>query len=463
MVHIKDGEGAFTRKTVAVLRKQRIRSQGADTAAAVDGFGPGVPDQVSESAREAPAELHAERVVISIHTPVYFLNASNLGVRRSGGHRAGSTRQRFIKSSQALQPVTHGPKIANLEDRLRVQFALDVQQVLDGIRGSTVIDIGQNVGPRYDHTGARIVKRMTEGQRIRSIGIIAPPAAKIAFRVKARVARVLRIKDAAARPNSPTAARTPRDAKTRCEVSAVSSDQPISEAAIARHLDSRVEANELSLIKVSCSHPDQDGMTAQVRHVGSRVQKRDVSVHLALPFISPGRNELVTQTQVDRQVWPYLPDVIHIIRLRGGAKLGHRQGEGRLVLARISEQVVSKVVVGGLPVNNKGATRKLIACLIEAVAPNFEPKTQRVLSPNPGEIIHPLKSDIAVFVRALRVVTKAVEIIETDSRNPPRRRGGMREIRDIQLRQHVALEGQFATGTVKEFVRAKAKLVHLGR
>src|SRR5947208_1717116 len=54
MVHIKDGEGAFTRKTVAVLRKQRIRSQGADTAAAVDGFGPGVPDQVSESAREAP-------------------------------------------------------------------------------------------------------------------------------------------------------------------------------------------------------------------------------------------------------------------------------------------------------------------------------------------------------------------------------------------------------------------------
>ena len=86
-----------------------------------------------------------------------------------------------------------------------------------------------------------------------------------------------------------------------------------------------------------------------------------------------------------------------------------------------------------------------------------------MLSPNPGEIIHPLKSDIAVFVRALRIVTEAVEIIETDSRNPPRRRGRMREIRDIQLSQHVALEGQFATGTVEEFVRTKAKLVYLGR
>ena len=116
-------------------------------------------------------------------------------------------------------------------------------------------------------------------------------------------------------------------------------------------------------------------MTAQVRHVGSHVKKRHVSVHLALTFVSPGRNELVTETQVDRQVWPHLPDVVHIIRLRGGAKLGYRQGEGRLVLARISEQVVSKVIAGGLPVNNKGATRKLVARLIEAVAPNLQPKT----------------------------------------------------------------------------------------
>src|SRR5205809_7511781 len=104
MVHIKDGEGAFTRKTVAVLRKQRIRSQRADTAAAVDGFGPGVPHQVSESAREAPAELHAARVLISIHTPVHLLNAPKLSVRLSGGHRARRTRQCFIEMSQPLQP-----------------------------------------------------------------------------------------------------------------------------------------------------------------------------------------------------------------------------------------------------------------------------------------------------------------------------------------------------------------------
>src|SRR4030095_636576 len=182
----------------------------------------------------------------------------------------------LVERPQRFEPPAHGTDITDLERRVAAQFALHIEQVLDGIRCAPVVDVGQAVWLREQISTVGAASQASEWHIPRQVDIawsvdVPAPACKVAGHVKARVARVLSIEHPSARLDHPLGTRVPGNAEPGCKVRLVIGHEPLTEPAIPRNLDRRVETEGNTFVEVPRSRAHESWVTAHVCYVRSRI------------------------------------------------------------------------------------------------------------------------------------------------------------------------------------------------
>jgi len=161
-------------------------------------------------------------------------------------------------------------------------------------------------------------------------------------------------------------------------------------------------------------------VAADVGHIRRGVDEGHIGVDFALPFVEPWRYEFVPQAVIDGQVRQDLVSVVHVVGLRGGAKLRHCQRQRFFILRAVSEDVIRKSESGGFfVVDDQGTAGKLVSQLIETVAPDFSAEIERVLAVCPRKIVGPLEGHVVVYVGALGIVAETAEAVDAHGRYTP--------------------------------------------
>ena len=168
-----------------------------------------------------------------------------------------------------------------------------VQLELNNVRRAPIGVVGQPLRSNHaDERRGRDSTRIERSARKRVIErqvVIAGGAGDaslyIAAHVESWISGILNIKDARAGADGPLRCRAPRNAEARSEIPVIRLNKPVSQTAVSRDADRRVEAGGSVLIEIATSDADITRMQVWLAAEAGR----NPDVHQAAAFVGPGR------------------------------------------------------------------------------------------------------------------------------------------------------------------------------
>src|SRR5258708_6270093 len=144
MAGAETGDRAVAAHAPLVLRELLVSGGHANAAASVDRLRPGIADQIREPRAEAPLQLRRQRIVVGLTEPGYLEHAAKFRPRRAGLDAARRAGIGGIEIVPLFEPPGNRAEVANFKNHAVHQLPLNIEQILNRVRGAPSRIVGQD-------------------------------------------------------------------------------------------------------------------------------------------------------------------------------------------------------------------------------------------------------------------------------------------------------------------------------